>query len=124
VSGYVLDFARPDEWISSNAREHWAVKARKTRIWRDTVAVMARAQQIPHMDRVELVYAPSFAGNRRRDAHNLTDTFKACTDGLVDAGVIDDDRDEIVVRMSVEVGPKITGTARLRITVIDRAEES
>ena len=44
--------------------------------------------------------------NGRADAHNVTPTIKACIDALVSCGVIEDDHDGIVRRLTIEAGPK------------------
>lgn len=75
--------------LSANQRMHWAQRANVTRDVRQVTRLLAR--NTPHADRlvVTLHYRPRDI--RRRDAHNLWPTVKACVDGLVDAGVVDDD---------------------------------
>jgi hypothetical protein len=114
---YVLDIARPDEWISANERTHWAVKAAKTRAWRAKFA--AEARELPHMERVHILAEIRSATTRRRDASNLAPTVKAAIDGIVDAGVIDDDDDNHVTGVEFRNGERATGIARLRITITD-----
>lgn len=46
--------------------------------------------------------------NARSDAHNVLPTIKACIDGLVACGVIEDDHDGIVRRTIIERGAKTT----------------
>jgi crossover junction endodeoxyribonuclease RusA len=115
---YVLDVPRPDEWISANERTHWAVKARKTKIWRARFA--AEAQHLPHMSRIHILAEIRNAGhNRRRDATNLAPTVKAAVDGLVDAGVIPDDNDGVITGTEFRNGEPASGLARLRLTITD-----
>ena len=83
-----LPVTRP---LSMNDREHWATKARRVREIREWTAREARTQGIPQLDhpRVILHYSPR--DKRRRDVENLVPTSKAAVDGLVLAGVIEDD---------------------------------
>jgi hypothetical protein len=66
-------------------------KHRITRQLRGDAAVLARHAKIPRLERarIDCVYEPP--DRRRRDAANWHDTAKPLTDGLVDAGVLDDD---------------------------------
>jgi crossover junction endodeoxyribonuclease RusA len=84
--------------LSMNARDHWAVKAKKVAVIRDSVAWMARAERIPALDKigVTLFYIPKVP--RIRDADNLVATLKPACDGLVDAGVVPDDVPEFMVK--------------------------
>jgi len=77
--------------LSMNDREHWAKKAQRVRTVRESVAQLARAEGIPQLwhPRVTLHYEPR--DKRRRDVENLVPTSKAAVDGLVLAGVLEDD---------------------------------
>lgn len=76
---------------SLNDRDHWARKAEKVKAWRLAASQLARAERIPHCDRIqiELHYVP--ATNQRRDPDNLVAALKPLADGLVDAKVVPDD---------------------------------
>lgn len=114
---WVLDFERPDDWISANARDHWASKAKKTAAWRSAAATHARAMGIPQLDKVAFIAEPRWTNRRHRDALNVADTFKACVDGLTDAGVLVTDCDCHVLSTTFRNGPPTKGIARLRITI-------
>lgn len=93
-----------------NVRSHWAVSARETRLWRETVGWMALAwRRERHVGRygrvVHVVLHATPPDRRRRDRHNLTPCLKAAVDGLIDAGVIADDTPEHVVSDRVELHP-------------------
>ena len=83
-----LPTSRP---LSMNDREHWRVKAQRVAEVREAVAYLARAEGIPQLKhpRVTLHYSPR--DSRRRDVENLVPTSKAAVDGLVHAGVLQDD---------------------------------
>lgn len=114
---FVLDFPRPDEWINANVREHWAVKAAKTRTWRAAAYGYAKAARIPHLDRAHILAELCFTSRTRRDPDNFS--VKAVVDGLVDAGVLDDDDAAHLLGPDKRQGPKVTGTARLRLTITE-----
>lgn len=84
--------------LSLNDRQHWAVKHKHVKEWRDAAHVLARAARIPLCSRirVELHYVP--AQERRRDPDNLVACLKPLVDGLVDAGVVPDDTERYVER--------------------------
>lgn len=78
-------------WITSNKRLHWREKARRTRWWRTSTYTHARNEGIPRLDRAHITATVHRARGGRFDPSNWADTAKACVDGLVDAGVFDDD---------------------------------
>lgn len=86
-------------WISANAREHWAPRAKKTRHWRHAAHIVARnhlttrrKQPLPTPVDIQLAIHKAPGPNRRWDPPNIgAPTGKAIIDGLVDAGLIPDD---------------------------------
>jgi crossover junction endodeoxyribonuclease RusA len=76
--------------LSLNDRRHWRTKARITANLRSLAAAWCEAAIQPcERVAVELHYVP--VDKRRRDADNLVPILKALCDGLVDAGLVDDD---------------------------------
>lgn len=92
--------------LSSNQRQHWAAKAKRTRMIRDAAAWAARSHRAEPMSRVcvTAVIHPKTA--RRFDPHNYQPTVKAAIDGLVDAGLLVDDDSKRVVSVAFRAGPK------------------
>lgn len=85
--------------LSLNDRHHWAKKAKKVRMIRQTAGWLTKAANLGTCDRVrvQLHYQP--AVRRNRDSDNLAATYKPCVDGVcLDAGLVADDTDEHVVR--------------------------
>lgn len=79
------------EWLNLNHRDHYRTKAKKTKAWRAYAEQAARAAGVPALHRATItgrIYKPH---NRRYDPHNLFPTLKAIIDGIVDAGVLEDD---------------------------------
>lgn len=84
--------------LSLNDRQHWAVKMKHVKEWRDAAHVLAKHARIPACRRimVELHYLPRT--NQRRDPDNLVASMKPLVDGLVDAKVVQDDTEAFVQR--------------------------
>ena len=101
----VFTLAAPGPWITANHRMHWAVRADRTRRWREVTAWTAKRLRIPHFDRMHITCLLHFRLARRRDPANWAPTAKACVDGLVDAGVVDDDDDTHVIGPDMRIGP-------------------
>jgi crossover junction endodeoxyribonuclease RusA len=111
-----LPITRP---ISLNGRYgHWAAQRRDSNTLKAAVVVLARNACIPHLDRftAELHYEPR--DNRRRDVDNLVPTLKHVVDGLVLAGVADDD-DHTRYVLSSPVIHSAARKSRLWVVVVD-----
>jgi crossover junction endodeoxyribonuclease RusA len=115
-----LDIPAPCDWISSNARTGWRNKSKLTKRWREAAGWRAKEAGIPAMQRAEIEALVILPTRRRRDPHNLIDTFKACCDGLVDVGVLPDDDATHLTLTRIDLGePDRTaerGILRLLIT--------
>ena|SRR5215475_3228707 len=80
------------ELLNSNDRDgHWARRKRVTENLRITTGWLARSARMPALQRAHVVAVYEPPDRRRRDPANLYPSFKACVDGLVDAGVLPDD---------------------------------
>jgi crossover junction endodeoxyribonuclease RusA len=90
-------------------RLHWAAKARRIKEIRTSVALLAAHSpfKIPHLGRcaVHLEYRQRVA--RKIDGDALAPTIKAAVDGLVDAGVCDDDDTSRVTHLPVVILPPV-----------------
>lgn len=77
--------------LTLNQRHHHKAKARLVAEIRRAAGWATKALKLGHHDHVsvQLHYRPGDA--RRRDPENLVATQKPAIDGLVDAGLIDDD---------------------------------
>lgn len=90
-----IDFLIPRGLVlTSNQRLHPQVKAKKTKALRLLAKSEAQGLRGPQPCRVIAWLA--FPDRRRRDAPNWWPTIKALMDGLVDAGVWDDDNSRII----------------------------
>lgn len=86
-----ITFPQPAPLLNMNSRQHWAVKAREVAAWRRAAFYAATAAKCPPQPASFLQLTLPVPTNRRRDGINLTPCTKAATDGIVDAGVFDDD---------------------------------
>lgn len=80
--------------LTANQRMHWRKKAERTKAIRHLAATVTRAFQLQPMQTAHCVVQIRWPDRRRRDAHNLMPTIKACIDGIVDAGLLPDDSDK------------------------------
>jgi len=96
---YEIDLPWTSPPLNLNGRGHWQTRARKIREVRHAACVLAKASPLGRGGplgkvRVTLHYIPR--DRRIRDEENPVPTVKACADGLVDAGVVIDDRPEFM----------------------------
>lgn len=104
--------------LTSNARPHWSVAREVARYWRHLAAVTAREAGIPRVGRGRVVVTFHKATNRRFDPGNLAPVSKAILDGIVDAGVFEDDSHEYVIGPDHRAGIK-SSTPHVVIEIID-----
>ena len=102
-------------WLTANARNHWALKARRTRHLRQLGFMAARKQ--PAMDRANLAAVISYPTARRADPSNAAPTVKALLDGIVDAGVLPDDDHLHVPHVDYSRGPNTGERGLYRIVL-------
>lgn len=114
----------PDACLSLNGRAHWRVKNKHAKAYRQTAkyaAMAARAEQGPIRGAVMVHYVFAWEkGRKRMDFDNLVGLAKPALDGLVDAGIMGDDR--YVVGMTAEQTRDPNGVGYLQVTVKEVAE--
>jgi hypothetical protein len=86
----------PCDLINANSRLHHHAKAKLTRIWRAAAREAAHEIGPLRFEHAHIVVTYRFPTNHRREVSNLQPTSKAMVDGLVDAGVLEDDSDDYV----------------------------
>lgn len=123
MTTYRIDLPYELPPLSLNYRLHHRVKAKLEKAVRQHVAETAVAQGIPEMLHVvvELHYVPKDA--RRRDEDNLVATMKPACDGLVDAGVVDDDTRLYMTKVMPIIDPpdRAPRTSRLYLLITEEA---
>lgn len=104
--------------INANDRLHRQEAARRTKAIRAAAKRQALDDLIPHLDRAHIVFEYLPPDNRRRDSANWQPSAKAAVDGLVDAGVLDDDDHTRVTGPDPRMGESayvVTGARRPRL---------
>ena len=126
MASWKLTIPAPTQWVSANDRSHWQSKARLVKVWREAAAVHATAAKLPHTDKpVHITGYVCRIDSRRADAHNRILTVKAVIDGLVDAGVLDDDNDKHVTAVTMRAGEPVDRKQHpLGVLVLEIAEEA
>lgn len=111
-----------DEWISQNARLHWARKARMTKALRSRAFVLARSQKLQVPTPVLVVAEIGYTKGGRADPDNASPTVKACIDGIVSAGALPDDDSTHIVAITYQRGPKTDqkGVHRVHLKFIEQ----
>lgn len=96
-------------WTSNTERRwHHHQRAEAVRRWRAAFALLAREARLGHLDVVHVTVTPFLASRRgMQDVAGCFPAAKAAIDGLVDAGVLDDDTPEHL-RSLMFLGP-VTG---------------
>jgi len=111
----------PPRQLQPNARPHWTAKAGAVKRYRQIAwlsALAVRPRQAMLTARVTAKFY--FADRRQRDPDNLLASLKAGFDGLVDGGVIGDDRD--FIHMPIE---QYVDRARPRVEIeVEEAMEA
>lgn len=103
--------------LRDNDRMHWAVKARTTAELRQCGWALARSAKVPHLDRAQIMLGWQPTTRRRRDIFGPVPTLKPLVDGLVDAGVLDDDDiSRCLLACQIEDEPAKPGRLWLEIT--------
>jgi crossover junction endodeoxyribonuclease RusA len=88
---WVIELPAGIELLNANQRHSWRYKARVTAELRRTAGWAARAARVPRLERAHVLAEYQPPDGRRRDPANWYPSFKACIDGLIDAGVLPDD---------------------------------
>lgn len=112
-----LAFTKP---LSLNDRMGWQQKHGLTKRWRAHAKTLARAAEIPTLDRFTAVLHYQPRDNRRRDTDNLVAALKPLVDGLRDAHVcVDDDTKHYTLTEPVIHPARKGEPGRLWLVVVD-----
>jgi len=112
----------PPRELSPNARCHWAVKGRQTKLYRTTAMVLAKHCCNPRIPEGPLYLWVTFfpPDRRRRDDDNVFAGFKAGRDGIAQALGIDDNR----FRYRPYLSDKRMEGGGVRVVITDGPEEA
>jgi crossover junction endodeoxyribonuclease RusA len=91
---YSLEYPkRPWTTNFERSKNRW-VRANLTKEWRSAFMLLARQKKIPKLNQIEIEVEVWLKGGRLQDVAACNPAVKAAIDGLVDAGVIEDDSPE------------------------------
>lgn len=94
--------------LNSNQRLHHHTRADLTKVLRR--AAWAAARGVPHLEGAHIIGVLHPEDRQRRDPANWYPSFKACVDGLVDQGVLDDDDHTRVIGPDMRLGHLVSGS--------------
>lgn len=104
--------------LSMNDRRHFMAHAREVRTIRNLAKLACRLAAIPPLARCEVAMHFVPRDRRRRDADNLMATAKPCFDGCVDAGIVEDDTPDLMVKPQVVIDLPNSKSIRSRVYLI------
>ena len=108
---------RPTTLNQERKQNNWGRRATDTKWWRTQFADMALQAEIPRYDRISVAVVPLHKNGRSpQDTGACFPAAKAAIDGLVDAGVIEDDTPDQVLQIDFHA-PLVDGVDGLRIVV-------
>lgn len=114
----LIDLVRP--YTANKTRNlHYHTLAKLTKDTRLRFQMLALAAGLPNVATIRVEVTPTSKDRRwRPDVGACYPTVKAAIDGLIDAGVIDDDDDKHLT--SLKFYPRqVTGVDSLRLTIIE-----
>lgn len=95
-------------------RQQWANHTRQVR---ETWAWLALQSRVPRLPQARIVATPLHANRRSpQDVAACAPEAKAAVDGLVDAGVLDDDDPQHLLELAF-TGPDVCGIDGLRLVI-------
>ena len=108
---------RPTTLNQERKQNNWGRRATDTKWWRTQFADMALQAEIPRYDRIKIAVVPLHKNGRSpQDTGACFPAAKAAIDGLVHAGVIDDDTPDKLIQIDFHA-PLVDGVDGLRIVV-------
>ncbi len=122
VSGHelVIDWLGRPLLANQAHQMHYRTLGRIRKQYRDGAATLARAQRIPHHDTIAVTAHAEYPNRRNLpDADAIAPSVKSILDGLVDAGVIDDDGPAYVTAVTYEAPRVVTGCTPAVVVRID-----
>lgn len=107
-------------WTVNQERKRGAYYERSeiTKWWRESFHYAALEADIPHYEAIDLEVTPILPDRKVQDTGACYPTAKAAIDGLVDAGVVDDDSPQYVPTIKFNSPVVKKGKSGLEILII------
>lgn len=113
---------RPWTTNAERASNRW-VRAELVKKWRTAFKLLALSQQIPTLQNVHITAQPYQKGGTLADVASCNPAVKAAIDGLVDAGVMEDDSPEFLHSITFLQPQRGKNALTLTITGEERTKE-
>lgn len=97
---YILELEIPDLPMTYNelGRKHWAVKAKEAKKWINMIHILSSGTRPEEpLKRAKITFTRM--SPRKLDPDNIPQSFKHVMDGLVEAGILENDREENIVEL-------------------------
>lgn len=110
-------------WINANGRQHWAVRAKLTKVWRTSAWAASRdlrGRTIALPVDITAAIHKATGPRRKWDPANLSPTVKACIDGMVTDGRVlpGDDTEHLRAVTILDGGPRDQPGITITITPV------
>ena len=110
----------PDRILFPNARPHHMAKAASVRIAKEEAFWEARSAGSPHQfQRATILILITAKDNRKRDLDGFLSACKSWIDGIVEAGVLQDDNYFCVNQMMIRFEGVGTESTTIQITEVE-----
>ena len=108
-------------WTTNQERKKGShyLRSETTKWWREAFCEAAIDAAIPHFDMIDIEVTPVLPDKKMQDTGACYPTAKAAIDGLVDAGVIDDDSPRYVPTITFH-SPVVSKIGGLEILIIPK----
>src|SRR5213078_3836241 len=114
---WVLDLPPGTPLLTANQRLHHMAQYRIIQNLQEVIGWLVRQKRVPHLESAHITYVLRVPDMRRRDPGNWAPTAKALVDGLVHAGVFDDDD---FTRVTGPYPAVVTGAPVLSLSLVIR----
>lgn len=123
MDNYTLIVCGRRPWTTNQERKKGShyVRSEQTKWWRQAFCIAAEEANIPHFEAVTIHVTPILPDRKIQDTGACYPTAKAAIDGLVDAGVLDDDAPQYVPTITFHA-PVLSNYAGLEVLIIPEIE--
>jgi hypothetical protein len=107
--------------LNQERSQHFRARVNDTKWWREGFYQAAIQAGLPHLVAAEIIVQPILENRRWQDTAACFPSAKAAIDGLVDAGILDDDTPDILPTITFK-RPILGKQAGLQLTIIPLKE--
>lgn len=124
MDSYSVMVAGRRPWTTNQERKKGSHYQRSihTKWWRESFREAAEQAKIPHFKSVRIEVTPILPDRKMQDTGACYPTAKAAIDGLVDAGVLDDDSPKYVTTITFHAPVISKGNQGLEILIIPESK--